>query len=549
MSDFAEKSCYNSAGTVVFILYNNLNWLVRHSHLYMLPALTNRQRDILKLLLKTSRPINSVELAGMLNLTPRQVVYSMPAVREWLRQHNEDLLLHPGNSFSMTISRQQAQALQQEIETHSNTQIVLSISQRQQLLALFLLIKPGPFIFSQLEEILQVSRMTVFKDLDEIDAWFAQEGIKLTRKPHFGVQATCTEMTRRQTMAKIIWGETPFSRDPITEVTHADGLVFDLKGYARLLPMLEYINTFIAQISMRRAVALVTKAEEQLGGRFTDDAVLQLALSLAIMANRVRGGNHLEVDEPTLAELMAMPIWAIADSIAHRLSREANSTWKNVDVAGVAMELLAAQRNEILPGELAQNQVFELDVARIMAYISDTFKIPKIKHDQTLQNGLLNNILPACYRQRYNLWSPATLTKVELPERSEQETGIVLGIVDIVHETTGVQLSENDQNTLIMLLKAAYIRNRSYLEHVIIVCPSGMATAQLLVARLNARFPYLNSLEVVSVRDLTAAMALSADLILTTVPLPHQYSGNPKVIKVHPLLMPEDIEAITRFLS
>lgn len=50
-------------------------------------------------------------------------------------------------------------------------------------------------------------------------------------------------------------------------------------------------------------------------------------------------------------------------------------------------------------------------------------------------------------------------------------------------------------------------------------------------------------------RDLTAAMALSADLILTTVPLPHQYSGNPKVIKVHPLLMPEDIEAITRFLS
>jgi mannitol operon transcriptional activator len=104
-------------------------------------------------------------------------------------------------------------------------------------------------------------------------------------------------------------------------------------------------------------------------------------------------------------------------------------------------------------------------------------------------------------------------------------------------------------NILAMLLRAAYIRNRSYLEHVIVVCPSGMATAQLLVARLTARFPYLSSVEVVSLRDLTYALMLSADLILTTVPLPRQYADNPKVIRVHPLLMPEDIEAITRFLS
>jgi mannitol operon transcriptional antiterminator len=110
-------------------------------------------------------------------------------------------------------------------------------------------------------------------------------------------------------------------------------------------------------------------------------------------------------------------------------------------------------------------------------------------------------------------------------------------------------LNENDLNILAMLLRAAFIRNRSYLEHVIVVCPSGMATAQLLCARLSVRFPYLSSMEVVSLRDLTSAMVLSADLILTTVPLPRQYTSSPKVIKVHPLLMPEDIETITNFLS
>ena len=48
---------------------------------------------------------------------------------------------------------------------------------------------------------------------------------------------------------------------------------------------------------MRRAIGLVAKAEEQLGGRFTDDAVLHLALVFAIMSKRIQGGNHLEVDE------------------------------------------------------------------------------------------------------------------------------------------------------------------------------------------------------------------------------------------------------------
>jgi mannitol operon transcriptional antiterminator len=473
----------------------------------------------------------------------------MPAVREWLKQHNEDLYIHPGTGFSLTITRRQALDLQQEINFHSSTQIVLSISQRQQLLALFLLVKPGPFILSQLEEILQVSRMTVFKDLDEIEGWFSQGGIKLTRKPHFGVQAECTESARRQAMAKVIWGETPFSKDPIAEVTHADGLLFDLKGHVHLLPILEYANTFLSQINMRRTIGLVTKAEEELGGRFSDDAVLNLALIFAIMANRVQGGHHLEVDAKLVRELEDMHIWPVASFVGHRLGRESNSVWKTVDIAGVAMELLAAQRNEILPSELVRNQPFELDIRRIMEYIGEAFKISKLRRDQTLQNGLLNNIIPACFRQRFNLWFPDSLTKVDLPEQSERELDIAKGIVSIVRENTGVALSENDLNTLAVLLRAAYIRNRSYLEHVIVVCPSGMATAQLLVARLTVRFPYLSTVEVVSLRDLTYALVLSADLILTTVPLPRQYAGNPKVIQVHPLLMPEDIEAITKFLA
>jgi mannitol operon transcriptional antiterminator len=513
-------------------------------------TLTTRQRDILRVLLELNRPIGSVELAGMLHLTARQVSYSFQGVRVWLQQHNQDLTILPGIGFSVSIPAEQARSLSQELSFHSNVQIVLSVSQRQQLLALFLLTRSEPLILSQLEQIVPISRMTLFKDLDEIENWLKERKVGLIRKPHFGVQVRGAEHDCQQALAEILWGETPFSSDPVTEITHAEGLVFNLSEEAALVPLVGHANQILTKIQMRRAVGLVAKSEEQLGGRFTDDAVLHLALAFAILAWRVQAGHHRELDEAALTWLQAAKIWPVASYVARHLGRDTNSTWKPADVAGVAMEMLAAPRNEILSGELERNGDFAVLIERLMEYISQAFEIPKLKHDRTLQNGLLNNMVPACFRQRFNLWFPLALNHANLPEQPERECSIAQEVARLVQEHTGLKLPQSEINNLVVLLRAAYIRNRTYrFDRIIVVCPSGMATAQLLVARLNARFPYLSTLEVTSLRDLTTALVASADLILTTVPLPRQFANNPKVIQVHPLLMPEDIEAITQFLS
>lgn len=513
-------------------------------------TLTTRQRDILKVLLELNRPIGSVELAGLLRLTPRQVNYSIQGVKVWLQQNNQELAILPGVGFSVSMSPEQSRALAQEISLASGVQIVLSVSQRQQLLALFLLTRPEPFILSQLEQFAQVSRMTLLKDLDGIESWLKEQKLGLIRKPHFGIQVSGAERDCQQALAELLWGETPFSGDPVTAITHADGLVFNLQGDAALLPLVEQANRWLSKMRMRRTIGLVAKAEEQLGGRFTDDAVLHLALVLAIMDGRIRDGLHLEVEEQRLIWLQNTKIWPVAAYVARHLGRDLNVTWKPADVSGVAMEMLAAPRNEILLGELERNGEFSTLIERLLEYIGQAFDIPKMKYDRTLQNGLLNNIVPACYRQRFNLWFPISLNSAGLPERYEREHGVAQELTQMVHEHTGLALPQSEINNLVVLLRAAFIRNRTYrFERIIIVCPSGMATAQLLVARLNARFPYLSNLEVTSLRDLTPALVASADLILTTIPLPKQYANNPRIIQVHPLLMPEDIEAITQFLS
>jgi mannitol operon transcriptional antiterminator len=516
----------------------------------MMSTLTTRQRDILRIILEGNKPMSSSELAGLLNLTSRQVNYSIQGVKVWLNQHHQDLKTLPGAGFSVEIQSEEARKLSLEMASSARVQIVLSVSQRQQLLALFLLSQVEPLIVSQLEQKAQVSRMTITKDLDEIEIWLKSRVIILLRKPHFGIQASGAEQNIQQALAEVLWGETPFSSDQIVQISHSDGLVFTLDGDARLMPLVDWTKDLLDQLDLRRTIGLVAKAEEQLGGRFTDDAVLYLALAFAISARRVQGKHHFDVSETQRQWLETLPIWPVAGYIARRLGRDINVVWKPGDVAWLAMQMMAAPRNEILPGEIERYADFAILTDRLLEYTSQAFGIGKLKYDQTLQNGLLTHIVPAYYRERFQIWFPVALTNPNLSEQDERETTIANEIARMVFDHTQITLPRSEVENIVALLRAAIIRNRTYkYERIIIVCPSGMATAQLLVARLNARFPYLNKVEVTSLRDLTPALVSAADLILTTVPLPRPYAGNPKVILVHPLLMPADIEAITRYLS
>src|SRR5690349_12088773 len=266
-------------------------------------AFTTRQREILKILLDVKRPIGSVELAKLLHITPRQVNYSIKGVRVWLKDHGQDLNVLPGVGFSVNLTADQMQTLVQKINILSNVQIVLSVSQRQQLLALFLLTRTEPVILAQLEQISHVSRMTILKDLDEIENWLQSQNIGLIRKPHFGIQVDGAEHDCQQALAELLWGEAPFSADNVTEITHSEGLRFNLQRDARLLPLVGEIDKFLSGLQLRRTIGLVAKAEEQLAGRFTDDAVLHLALVFAIMSNRIQGGKHLHVADELITSL------------------------------------------------------------------------------------------------------------------------------------------------------------------------------------------------------------------------------------------------------
>ena len=482
-------------------------------------SLTTRQRDLLHYLLTAKTAVVTADVGRQIGLTPRQVTYSLKPIKLWLVEHNADLDMIPGVGVQVACAPAYRENLLSELAAQENIRLQLTPGQRQQLLTLNLLTVTEPLILYQLQQESGVSRTTLLKDLDLIEAWTKTFDLTLERRPNFGFFLAGSEHQLRQAITAVAWGDTAFN-DPLMQMSHSTGLFYELANDAELMPLANHVKELVNQWPAQQTMALVSYAEMALNGRFTDNAVLYLALVMAVQKQRIQVGQIAKTIHPNFNKQAYPKVWQVAAELLAKLETSMPETrWDN-EVAYLAMHLLAGSRSGIWPTDLEIDETFGSLLDSLMRGIAQAYRAPPI--------GYVRN----------------------LPERYGFETTIATTLAEEISAETGINLPEDEVHNLVLLLRAAFIRERpNRLNRVIVVCPSGMATAQLLVARLKARFPRLGKLDVLSLRELDTQQMHTAQLIITTVPLPKEYTNHFSVIQVHPLLSAEDIAVITQWLA
>lgn len=511
-------------------------------------TLTTRQRDLLQVLLRHNGPIIASDVASQMELTPRQVTYSLKSVRSWLNAQDIELKITPGVGIELIYTNDASKASLQKSLTHPNNfKLIFSAGQRQQLFALYLLTSTEPLILYNLQQLGRTSRTTVLKDLTFVADWLESFELTLERRPNYGIWVTGAERKIRQTLTALFWGDTPFE-EPLWQMTHANGLEFSLANDLSGDPLFDDIHELEQQLSTKSLAQLVAKAEADLGGRLTDHGVLHLELAFAVQRYRMQAGHFL--DPVAVVGLEHHPVRLVAQQLVQEWAVDADPASLSYEVNMGIMLLLACPKIDRWPGDLETNSIFPHLMASLMEAIGNAYEIPELASDATLRDGLIANVLPACFRQLFQVWipklrevSPLSTTKYPF----ENQLARYLG--EEINSALDIKLPQSDVDSLAFLIRAAYIRKRPNKHRkVIVVCPSGMATAQLLIARLKARFPRLGEFVVVSVRELDLGQVSDADLIITTVSLQSSTASIP-VIQVHPHLLPEDIASITEWLA
>ncbi len=512
-------------------------------------VLTTRQRNVLLILLEASAPLKPAVVAARLGMTVRQVNYDLKVLARSLANKDAALRITPHAGAQIDCTLQLRAAFSEEFTAARDFDLILSNKQRQQLLAFLLLTAQSPYKLSALQQKTRVSRTTIIKDLKYVETWCESQGVVLESKPNFGVHIKAGESARRQALTQLLW-EGAVQNAPLVHLTHVTGLTSALTGDPAALPIFEDAHELMRRFDTRNSLALVAEAEAQLGGRFSDDAVLYLALAFAIQAERVQANRVVPIDPDLHAWLKRLDVWEIAARLVSRLSSQWPARASEAEIAWVCMYLLSAPRNEGWPGDMGIGIPYVLLVDEVMHHVAAAYGRPRLARDQMLRDGIVNHVIPACLRQRFSLPMTALLQPGPLTAENEHESAALQALRNLISERIDITLPERENGGLALLLRAAYIRECQDDERsVIVVCPSGMATAQLLVARLKVYFPRLGGFRVVPLRDLMKEKLVANQLIIATIPLPEEISRQTSVIQVHPLLLPADIERITRELA
>ena len=491
----------------------------------MTTVLTSRQVRTVEWLLAQTEPRSVEAAASDLRLSPRVVRSGLDGVTRWLAAREIELVRKRGVGIWLDGTPEAIAAVRGELGETKTVVRVSTPSERRQLLRLDLLSHaPESRTLPELTAMLDVSATSTRRDIDAIEDWFEFQGLFLVRRGG-DVGVVGNEQAIRKSMVKLLLEAVPVSylRNP-SEAGADPAIAVGIRAFLDRVPLAE----------CRRIIVEAGLADA--GGGW-------LAADLGITAMRLREGRALTMEGGALRSMQDHPVWETAAAMGEAIERDLGIRFADAEVAGLTELLLGI-------AALAEPTVQEPDpgidelLDRCLAIATELH--PGLDSDEELREGLRGHIGRLRVRIRYGLPVHNPLL-AEVARRFPDAHEVAMRITNIVAEHDGEPLTEDEAGFITMYLSGALERRRLRPRvRAVVVCPAGMATAWILVNRIQSEFPELDLVDVLAAQAIAPDQPVDADLVISTIPL--ELSQDTAVVVVSPFLGPADVRSIAAAL-
>jgi len=425
-----------------------------------------------------------------------------------------------------------------------------SSSDRQRFIFLKLLQNDPAFrTMQQFADALYVSRIAVNKDLEEVEKLFSCYNLKLVRKPHYGIEVEGSEENWRKAVADYL--VRLVDKDVLFDVLNQN-IEHTLLDSSRIDPIsYRQARSLFPEYEIRIVRAILEQTELEREIYFTDDNFVSLLIHLVIGLERIKQNKALTMPEAQLASLRKQSEFELTSQIAHRLEEAFNIEVPEAEIGYMALHILGAKVEHGTLDVKLDLRDFDPELillAQGMIKVAEEALKAKLTEDQQLLLGLLLHLRPVINRLKYGM----SLRNPILQQIKEQYPTI-FGAAWIsgayLEKELGVKVGEEEIGYLAMHLGAS-VERQKHPKRVLVVCSSGVGTAQLLASRLRKLSPALEVVDMVSalrIRESCLSLAGKIDAIVTTVPLVENL-GYP-MIRIPPLLTDLDQQRLLEFLS
>ena len=384
-----------------------------------------------------------------------------------------------------------------------------------------------------LASILFVSAQSISGDLKQVECVLDHFGLKLEKRPRYGVRAVGAEMARRLCLASVV------SRTMVGEgALEGDG--------GELSQAVESIGSVIGDI-VRDAHFNISAVSFQ-----------NLVIHVVVALSRIRENALVPMSDEHLTSIRGAAEYPLAVKIAAAVGEQAGVELPETEVAYIAIHLAGKRTLEAFASAGSDVQAIEdadvpgpsvipeetwTLVSAMLDRVWESFRFD-FRDDLELHMNLARHLVPLAARLEYHL-------RIENPLLADIKTRFPLAYSmgveasSVVAERYATTVSEEEMGYIALAFALALDRQKTDApkKNVLVVCASGVGTTRLLKQRIMRQFSdrigVLSVCDALHVRDRDFS---SIDYVFTTVPI--EFAVPVPVQRINVFLNENDVRSI-----
>lgn len=502
--------------------------------------------EIVSILLDINRPITINEIAKRLDVSNKTIRNDLKELEEYFNNNNYGKIVKKPRIGVWLEVDDIGKCLLKNAVNKSKIYIQPFSSEERQLYIIKRLLQSKRSITMQvLADELYVSRVTIFNDLKEVEKWLNKYNLKLNRRKNHGIEICGDEKGWRKAAADLIM---IFRSND--EIKNALLNTREIQPNSRLdFENFMQLKELFPDIDVNKIEQILIEAQEKMEFNLADIAYEGLLGHIVIGIERLKQNKDIKMDFNQLSDIKQKKEFQIAKWISKRIEEEFNINVPECEVGFIALHVLGSKVQQNYKIDDTESILANMDplivnlANEIITLIGNILSVD-FSQDKKLLVGLVLHLRPAINRLKYGLSLRNPLLD-EIKNNYPSVFGATWAISVLFEKHIGVKVNEEEIAYIATHIGAALERLNNK-TRAIVVCNSGIGTAQLVAVRLQKMIPDLEIVNVISSHDVAKMKENDFDIIISTIPI--NYSLKP-VIHINPIVSPKNIEKIKEYIK
>ncbi|MGL5617179.1 MAG: BglG family transcription antiterminator [Sarcina sp.] len=498
--------------------------------------LTTRQKKILNIIINSEEFITINKIAEQINVSSRTILREIASIENWLNAYSCELCKKTGFGLMIKGDREDLNRVKINI-TESKEEEIYTKYERKIILIAELLKLDEPIKIFYFTKKLYVTESTISIDLNSVEKWFKESGLKLIRKAGVGIYIEKNEeLVRKATLR----------------------LLYENIDYKNILDLITDESQVIEKIVEERVLGIIDKklikdlkesletVQENLFIELPDNIYISLLIHVALVIQRIRNKMELKIDCKYVDEIKFTDEYEIAKVLVERIEEDFNIKVANQEIAYIAKRLIGFKEYKSNVEEILEEGI---KVDYLINDVMEQIEIETgefLRGEESLCKELIVHLKVAIKRLKFAVAVRNPLLE-EIKEQYESFYKIAEKVSRNIEKTLRVKIPEDEIGFIAIHIGSIIERKRGRKKKVckaIIVCPTGIGASILLASKIKKNFSFIEIVDKVSVLNLKKIDLIEneIDLIISTVKLTGQ---KVKTIVVSSLLKEKDKELIS----